>query len=156
MEVALYVASMTASPFTVIRNRSNVGSRYYIDNFYQNIRGLRTKSIEIFNNVCSYDFKIICLTKTWLNESHCSQIFFPEVYAVYRSDRDCHTKSRGGGALIAISEVVFGVKSRSDLELFQECFWVEITLTDGRNLLIGNHYFAPDVKVDIIKITLIF
>jgi hypothetical protein len=76
---------------------------------------------------------------------------FPELYAVYRSDRDCHTKSRGGGALIAISEADFGVKRRLDLEFFQECVWVEITLTDGRNLLIGNHYFTPDVKADIIK-----
>jgi hypothetical protein len=24
-------------------------------------------------------------------------------------------------------------------------------LTEGRNLLIGNHYFSPDVKVDVIK-----
>jgi hypothetical protein len=28
---------------------------------------------------------------------------------------------------------------------------VEITATDGRNMLIGNHYFFPDIKVDIIK-----
>jgi hypothetical protein len=75
MEVALDVASMAASPITVPRNRFNVGSGYYIDIFYQNVRGLRTKSTEIFNNVCSYDFKIICLTETWLNESHCSQKF---------------------------------------------------------------------------------
>jgi hypothetical protein len=37
------------------------------------------------------------------------------------------------------------------LNFFQECVWLEITLTDGRNLLIGNHYFAPDVNVDIIR-----
>jgi hypothetical protein len=28
---------------------------------------------------------------------------------------------------------------------------VEISLFDGRDLLIGNHYFAPDIKVDIIN-----
>jgi hypothetical protein len=78
---------------------------------------------------------------------------FPEVYPVrvYRSARDCHTKLRGGGALIAVAEAVFGVKRRSDLEYFQECVWVEITITDGRNLLIGSHYFPPDVKADIVK-----
>jgi hypothetical protein len=95
-----------------------VGSGYYIDIFYQNVRGLGTKSTEIFNNVCSYDFKIICITETWLNESHCSQKCFPGLYAVYRSDRDCHTKSRGGGALISISEADFGVKRRLYLEFF--------------------------------------
>jgi hypothetical protein len=93
MEVALDVASMAASPITVTKNRSNVGSGYYIDIFYQNVRGLRTKSTEIFNNVCSYDLKIICLTETWLNESNCSQNCFPELYAVYRSHRDCLTLS---------------------------------------------------------------
>jgi hypothetical protein len=122
MEVALDVASIAASPITVIRNRSNVGSGYYINIFNQNVRGLRTKSTEIFNNVCFYDFKIICLTETWLNESHCSQKNFPELYAVYRSDRDCHTKSRSGGALIAISEADFGVKRRSDMDFFRNVF----------------------------------
>jgi hypothetical protein len=38
-----------------------------------------------------------------------------------------------------------------NLNFFQECVWIEITVTDGRDLLIGNHYFAPDIKVDIIK-----
>jgi hypothetical protein len=62
--VALDVTGMAASPFTDVRNRSNVGSGHYLDTFYQNDRGLKTKSIKICNNVCSYDFKIICLTET--------------------------------------------------------------------------------------------
>jgi hypothetical protein len=85
-----------------------------------------------------------------LDESFFSQNRFPEIYTIHCSDRDRHTKLRGGKALIAISEAVFGAKRRSDLEYFQECVWVEITVTDGRNLLIGNHYFAPDTKVDIV------
>jgi hypothetical protein len=64
--------------------------------------------------------------------------FSPEMYTVYRSDTDCHNKLRGGGA-------DFGAKCRSNLEYFQEYVWMEITITDGRNLLIGNHYFAPDL-----------
>jgi hypothetical protein len=30
--------------------------------FYQNVRGLRTKKTELFDNVSSMDFQIICLT----------------------------------------------------------------------------------------------
>ena len=127
------------------------GGGNYLDIFYQNVRGLRTKSVEIFSNVCSCDYKIVCLTETWLNESFPSSNFFPETYTVYRSDRDCSDKLRGGGVLIAISNTVFGVKRRPDLELFPESVWVEISLSDGRNLIIGNHYFAPDIKVDIIN-----
>ena len=36
--------------------------------FYQNVRGLRTKQSELFDNVCSMDFQIICLTEAWLND----------------------------------------------------------------------------------------
>jgi hypothetical protein len=80
-------------------------------------------------------------------------IFPPEMYTVYRSDRDCDTKLRGWGDLIAVSEVVFGVKRRPEFECSEECVWLEITVIDDRNLLSGSRYFPPDVKVDIIKIT---
>jgi hypothetical protein len=96
--------------------------------------------------VCSSDYKIICLTETWLNESFSSSNFFPYNYAVYRSNRDSADKSRGGGVLIAVSNIVSGVRRGPDLELFPESVWVEISLPDGRNLLIGNHYFAPVLR----------
>jgi hypothetical protein len=40
---------MASSSFAVDRNRSNVGSGNYLDIFYQNVHGLATKSVEIFN-----------------------------------------------------------------------------------------------------------
>jgi hypothetical protein len=66
--------------------------------------------------------------------------FFPEIYTAYHSDRGCHTKLSSRRNLIAVSDAVFGVKRRSDLEYFQDCVWVEITVIDGRNLFIDNHY----------------
>ncbi|PNF19791.1 hypothetical protein B7P43_G14658 [Cryptotermes secundus] len=141
---------MAASPFTPHCGSLRVGNGN-LEIFYQNVRGLRTKSTEIFNTVCSFDYEIICLTETWLNESFSTQDFFPGTYTVYRSDRDCIDKLRGGGVLTAVSDTVFGIKRRPDLEFFHESVWVEATLSDGRNLLIGNHYFAPDIKVDIIN-----
>jgi hypothetical protein len=75
--------------------------------------------------------------------------FFPRIYIVYHSDRGCHTKLHGRGALIDVSESDFGIKRRSDLEYFQEGVWVEITVINGCNLLIGNHYFTPNIMVDI-------
>jgi hypothetical protein len=76
-----------------------------------------------------------------------AQIFPPKTY---RSDRDCRDKLHGRGVLITISDTVFWAKCRPDLEFFHESVWVEITLFDDRDLLIGNHYFAPDIKVDMI------
>jgi hypothetical protein len=92
---------------------------------------------------------LVRLTEKWLNESFFSQNCFPEIYTEYRSDRDRRTKLSCGKALIAISEAVLRAKRRSVLEYFQEFVWEEITVTDDCNLLIGNHYFAPDIKADI-------
>jgi hypothetical protein len=44
-----------------------------------------------------------------------------------------------------------GVKHRTDLESSEECVCVELTVTDSCNLFIGNNYFPPDVKVEIVK-----
>jgi hypothetical protein len=38
-----------------------------------------------------------------------------------------------------------------DLEYFQECVWVEITVTDGRKLPVGNYYVTPDIKINVIR-----
>jgi hypothetical protein len=75
---------------------------------------------------------------------------------VYHSDRDCYNKLCGGGVLTAVSDTVFCVKRRSDLEFFQEWVWIEITLSGGRDMLIRIHDFAPDIKVDVINNYLIF
>jgi hypothetical protein len=57
---------------------------------------------------------------------------------------------RGGGVLIALSPKVRSHKRRFNLEFCDECVWVEIPTYDGLNLLIGNHYFPPDTKPEII------
>jgi hypothetical protein len=59
-------------------------------------------------------------------------------------------KTRGGGVLIALSSEVRSHKRRFDLEFCDEYVWVEIPTFDGLNLLIGNHYFPPDTKPEII------
>jgi hypothetical protein len=53
-----------------------MGGGNYLEIIYRNVRGLRTKSAEIFNSVCSLDYKIICLTETWLNKSFSTHSFF--------------------------------------------------------------------------------
>jgi hypothetical protein len=49
--------------------RENLKSYNYLDISFQDFRGLMTKSVEIFNNVCPFNFIVICITETWLNES---------------------------------------------------------------------------------------
>jgi hypothetical protein len=70
-----------------------------------------------------------------------------------RADRDYTNSSatRGGGALIAVSILLHGVKRRLNLEIINECVWIEIPTKDNYNLLLGNHYIAPYCNVKIIE-----
>jgi hypothetical protein len=54
-------------------------------------------------------------------------------YSVLRADRDhlnSHT-TRGGGVLIALSNLLQGVMRRHDLETTEECVWIEIPVSDN-------------------------
>jgi hypothetical protein len=59
-------------------------------------------------------------------------------------------KTRGGGVLIALSSRIRSFKRRYDLELYDECVWVQLPTLDSLNLLIGNQYFPPDTKPEVI------
>jgi exonuclease III len=124
-------------------------SKTCLEIFYQNVRGLRTKQTELFDNVCSVDFQIICLTEIWLNDMCFDHKLFPDSCTIFRSDRVSSTKSRGGGVLTAVSSRVRSFKRRYDLQFYEECVWFEISTQNGRSLLIGNHYFPPDIKSEI-------
>jgi hypothetical protein len=106
----------------------------------------RTKQLEFFDTVVASDRDIICLTETWLNDSCYNHNLFLSGYTVYRSDRVSTCKARGGGALIAFTANLVSCRRRYDLEHCSECVWVEFPATIGPNLLIGNHYFPPDVR----------
>ena len=115
--------------------------------FYQNVRGLRTKHEDIYMGFITNDYDIIALTETWLGEQHQNVDFFPNTYTVYRADRAYRelAMTMGGGSLIAVKSCIssFG---RVDLEIIPEVVWVEMPRVGRRNLLIGNHYFAPSTE----------
>ena len=73
--------------------------------FYQNVRGLRTKIGEFSDNILISTYDIICLTETWLNPDFPNHCYFPQIFSVYRKDRNEFTSSgtRGGGVLIALN-----------------------------------------------------
>jgi hypothetical protein len=71
--------------------------------YYQNVRGLWTKTNEIQQSIKASEFDIILLTETWLREGIYNHEFIDENYKVIRKDRDKYTskKNDGGGVLIA-------------------------------------------------------
>jgi hypothetical protein len=66
VEIALLLAEMAISCNVTKRDlcSANGSINNYLDIFYQDVRDLRTKSSEIYDNVCSTDFKIVCPAET--------------------------------------------------------------------------------------------
>ncbi|CAH2094962.1 unnamed protein product [Euphydryas editha] len=105
-----------------------------MDIYYQNVRGLRTKTNEVLLNITQTNYKIIVFTETWLNASVCSSEFMDDRYVVYRRDRysSSSLKSDGGGVLIAVSRDIPSSRVRN-WETDCEDLWVII------NININNH-----------------
>jgi exonuclease III len=118
--------------------------------YYPHVRGLRHTKLEFYDNVCASNFDIICLSETWLNDLCYDHNLFPNIYTRYRFDRPYIKKVRGGGVLTAITASLGSCNRRYDLELCSECVWVEIPTAEGISILIGNHYFPPDTKPEVI------
>lgn len=99
--------------------------------FYQNVRGIRTKTNEIYNALLNTDFDIIVFTETWLNKSVYSSEFIDNRYNVYRRDRESSNTSKldGGGVLIAVTKRINSYRMTT-WETKLEDLWV--------NILIGN------------------
>ncbi|XP_055381850.1 uncharacterized protein LOC129612327 [Condylostylus longicornis] len=78
--------------------------------YYQNVRGLRTKTNEIHKNSLLLDFDVYLLSETWLHNSIDSLELFDHSYVVFRKDR-LHTVSdnvnipKGGGVLLALKNI---------------------------------------------------
>lgn len=72
--------------------------------YYQNTRGLRTKTDLLYRASLCSDYHIVALTETWANSSINDSELLADKYVVYRKDRNFTTTgtSRGGGVLIAV------------------------------------------------------
>jgi hypothetical protein len=77
--------------------------------YYQNTRGLRTKTGVFFKNLSICNFDIVVLTETWLSSKVMSSELFDDRYVVFRRDRKSKANNRvevGGGVLIAVSKKI--------------------------------------------------
>lgn len=71
--------------------------------FYQNVRGLRTKTNTFLKNVSSETYDLICVSESWLLPGIFDSELVDSRYSVYRTDRDYvgRNMSLGGGTLVA-------------------------------------------------------
>lgn len=72
--------------------------------YYQNVRGLRSKTMQFYRNLSLSSYDILILTETWLMPGVSDSELFDDRYIVWRRDRDYAVtgQSRGGGVLIAV------------------------------------------------------
>lgn len=109
------------------------------------MRGVRTKTRAVFQNVASSHYVVFVRTETWLSGQHFSNELFPNRFDVVRFDR---RSAIGGGVLIAINknaikseEVV--LTDDEDLE------YVCVKLSGGNKcLFIYAFYIPPNSAVD--------
>ena len=71
--------------------------------FYQNVRGLRTKTHEFYTSTSDISFNIVIITESWLCSSIFNNKLFPHCNTVMRNDRKFSSvgRSTGGGVLFA-------------------------------------------------------
>lgn len=123
----------------------------YLNIFYQNVRGLRTKTHLLYNNVLCNNYDIIILTETWLNSSINSCELFDSRYVVYRRDREiCSSsiKKDGGGVLIAVSQK-YASQRIFEYESSCEDLWVSLNVSlckSVKKLNICAIYLPPPVQ----------
>jgi hypothetical protein len=124
---------------------SRVLAEYKI--YYQNVRGLRTKTDIFFRNLLASNLKIVALTETNLQPYINSSELFPQSFNVYRSDRCLRTMgmSGGGGVLVALSNDYISYRV-NDLDFSYsgiDCVWVKIKKDKGGMLYLGAVYIRP-------------
>lgn len=100
-----------------------------VNMYYQNVRGLRTKTNEIYKNVLLENYDIIGLTETWLHANISDEEIVDDRYVVYRRDRTIkqNGKQIGGGTMLAVSRAI---QSSRVLGWETDCedLWVTVNL----------------------------
>lgn len=79
---------------------------FYI--YYQNVRGLNTKTQVILNSTYTCHYDAIALTETWLDDRTNNAEIISNNFNVFRSDRNfiATDTKRGGGVLIALNKKI--------------------------------------------------
>ena len=150
---ALLLNDDTFQPNSLRSKNQPVEHDTSISVYYQNVRGLRTKTDEFFVAVSDAQYDVIVLTETWLNECFYSAQLFGNAYTVYRNDRNPQKtgKNRGGGVLIAAATRLNSLLSPIRPSDSIEQLWVKI-ICPNRAICLGVVYISPDCAGNVVSI----
>lgn len=117
--------------------------------YYQNVRGLRTKTNEFIASLLNRDLDVIVLCETWLVEGIHSSELFDQRYIVYRIDRDLNLthKLDGGGCLIAVKSN-FCSSRIEEWENEREDLWISIVKSDNEKTFLNVKYIDCKCSLD--------
>lgn len=96
-------ASALIAGSTETQSPSASNSKSSFSLYYQNVRGLRTKTTDVYLALSQCDYDVVIFTETWLGPD-ISNTELSSNYTIYRCDRNAASSQfqRGGGVLIAV------------------------------------------------------
>lgn len=117
--------------------------------YYQNVRGLRTKS-NIRSTISASGYDMIVFTEHWLNDNFESSEYFDDSYFVEREDRNVTNKQWGGGALIAIKNHISYTRCLDwERESPFDNLWLELkSKSNSQKMFINVVYIPPRTKFE--------
>lgn len=124
--------------------------------YYQNCRGLCSKSSTFYLNACELHYDIVLITETWLNDSFNSSEYFPPSYNVIRCDRKFTMvdRSTGGGVLIALADkmsyTVLDTSALTDIAPLVDVVVCECKYF-SQTFLLSVVYIPPDIPTDVFE-----
>lgn len=114
---------------------------------YKNAGGFGSKGKRVKSEFSSTERDIICITETWLNNTHLNSEFFPSEFDIHRNDR-CdmmNRKGKGGGVMIAIKSHIRNERILIDGSNDINYVCAKISLQRG-NIFIYIGYIPPKEK----------
>jgi len=118
--------------------------------YYQNVRGLRTKTNTFRLGLLESNYDILMITESWLIPSIYSSELFTQEYTIFRRDRDVTGLGRGGGVLIAIKNKFKAIRL-FNIETESDCIWLKVALSPGFTDLLCVVYFTPNSPLHVYK-----
>lgn len=117
--------------------------------YYQNCRGLRSKTMQFKQNLLSNDFDIIIITETWLHDGILDGELCDTRYDVFRNDRDLAAtgKATGGGVMILSRHSLGAWSVPRDLSSTTEILTIIIpgkAVSAGSDLYVSAVYIPPN------------
>lgn len=121
--------------------------------FYQNVRGLRTKTMQFKQNLLTHNYDVILITESWLTDGIYKGELCDSRYNTYRCDRSPNTSNKkiGGGVMICTRCELQAQEQPQWACAGVECLWVTVParslrVGNGRNLHICVVYIPPDAS----------